>query len=292
MAKRFIDTNLFKTARMKRLPPHLKLFYVYLICEADHTGTWRVELDVAALRIGMELPVEAELLAQLDGFAVPFDGGTKWWLPDFVAFQYGELNPANRVHRAVIENMEKYQLTENEPQSESPKLDPSKPLASPYVDPSKGQASPKLGAKDKDKEKDKDKDKEKDKAPAKKKPAGPFADFMKAYADFLADRSLPTRITDADGAALKAIVTYFEQVDTVKAGSKTALELWQFMLDNWHLLTDWQRGQVQLRQINSQLPNMIETLRTNYGKPKPTTGGTGSAAHLAATIRESLAGNT
>jgi len=114
---------------------------------------------------------------------------------------------------------------------------------------------------------------------------------MKAYTTFLADRSLPARITEADGAALKAIVAYFEQVDTVKAGNKTALELWSFMLDNWHLLTDWQRGQVQLRQINSQLPNMIETLRTNYGKPKHTPTGTGSAAELAAAIRQSMAGN-
>jgi hypothetical protein len=80
----------------------------------------------------------------------------KYLLPDFIEFQYGELNPENRAHRGVFAALRKEGL-------EGPVEAPPMPLASPLEAPSKDLPSPMHGAKDKDKDKEQDKDKDQDK---------------------------------------------------------------------------------------------------------------------------------
>lgn len=135
MSKRFIDTDLFKKPFMRSLEAPYKALWVYLLCECDHAGVWTVELDVAQLRMGMKLDAE-KALEKMGGAAIAIDGGSKWFLPDFVAFQYGTLNPANRVHESVLAILSKYGIDIDD-------MAKNKPLASPLQ-----------GAKDKDKDKD------------------------------------------------------------------------------------------------------------------------------------------
>lgn len=135
MAKRFIDTNLFRSPFMRGLEAPYKALWVYLCCECDHAGVWTVELDVAELRLGMKLKAEI-VLQKMGGAVVSIDGGRKWYLPEFVRFQYGTLNPSNRAHGSVIERLASLGIDPNEEVQ-------NKPLASPLQ-----------GAMDKDKEKD------------------------------------------------------------------------------------------------------------------------------------------
>jgi hypothetical protein len=136
MAKRFIDTTLFRKEFIRGLEAPYKLLWVYIINECDHAGLWDVEMDVAQARLG--LPELSEKYAiQFFGDKIHVvNGGSKWFIPDFIDFQYGNLNPQNRVHQSVIQILEKYKI---------------KPLTSPLQ-----------GAKDKDKDKDKDKEKDKE----------------------------------------------------------------------------------------------------------------------------------
>lgn len=135
MAKRFIDTDLFRKPFMRSLEAPYKALWIYLLCECDHAGIWVVELDVAQIRMGLKLDPE-KVIDKMGGAVVSIDGGSKWYLPDFVTFQYGTLNPANRVHQSVLERLERYGIDPNHPSQ-------NKPLTSPLQ-----------GAKDKDKDKD------------------------------------------------------------------------------------------------------------------------------------------
>lgn len=138
MAKRFIDTDLFRKPLMRSLQAPYKVLWVYLLCECDHAGVWDVELDVASMRLGTKLDMD-KCIAGLGSAVVPIDGGKKWWIPEYIAFQYGSLNPANKVHASAIAILSKYGI------------DPEN------IAPCKDHTSPLQGAKDKDKDKDKEK---------------------------------------------------------------------------------------------------------------------------------------
>lgn len=154
MAKRFIDTDLFRKPLMRSLEAPYKALWIYLLCECDHAGVWDVELDVAQIRMGMTIDPE-KAVEKLGGAVVVIDGGAKWWLPEFVQFQYGTLNPANRVHASVISVLSKHGIDPNAERE------------------NKGLVRPLTRAKDKAKEKDKDKDKEQEGGAGETKRKGP-----------------------------------------------------------------------------------------------------------------------
>ena len=134
MSKRFTDTDKWRKGFIRSLEAPYKILYLYILDECDHAGIWHVELDVACVRIGFDIQSK-EALEVLGNRIYPFDDGEKWFIPDFIPFQYGDLNESNRVHLSVIRQLTKYGL---------------KDLISPFQ-----------GAKDKDKGKDKAKGKKK-----------------------------------------------------------------------------------------------------------------------------------
>lgn len=109
MAKRFTDTEKWKKSFVKGLPSEYKLLYFYITDECDHAGIWHVEMDLAELRLGIKLSKE-KAQGLFNGKVVAFDNGNKWFLPDFIKFQYGELKETNKAHRSVIKILSKYNL--------------------------------------------------------------------------------------------------------------------------------------------------------------------------------------
>ena len=109
MSKRFTDTNKWRKGFVRGLQGAYKLLWLYIIDECDHAGIWHVEIDVAELRIGMKISTE-DAIKEFDNHIVIFDGGNKWFIPDFIDFQYGTLNPENRAHKSVLDLLEKYKI--------------------------------------------------------------------------------------------------------------------------------------------------------------------------------------
>jgi hypothetical protein len=132
MSKRFTDTDKWKKGFIRGLEPAYKLLWLYITDDCNHAGIWDVDIEVAALRIGIPLD-QQKALSQLGNHIKVFDDGKKWFIPSFIEFQYGTLNPSNRAHNSVIQTLSKYQSLS--------------PLVSPLQAPS-------LGAMEKDKEKE------------------------------------------------------------------------------------------------------------------------------------------
>ena len=163
MAKRFTDSDKWDKMWFMELPSKYKLLWQYMLDNCDHAGIWSPNLRLAEFQIGEDF-TEAEIsLHFMQTGRVHYVGEVpqKWFIKAFVQFQYGPLNPANRVHISVISRLEG--------------LGAIKHLTSPLQ-----------GAKDKDKDKDldTDKDKDKDKSPRKRKTynySPEFQTFWKAY---------------------------------------------------------------------------------------------------------------
>jgi len=137
MAKRMTDTNKWRKPFIRGLEGSYKLFWFYLLDDCDHAGIWIVDMEVAEIRVGESLNIEKAKKIFKDRISI-FDNGERWFIPDFVEFQYGELKEVNRAHNSVINTLKKYNL----------------------LNKNKGLIRPLQGAKDKDKDKDKVKVKE------------------------------------------------------------------------------------------------------------------------------------
>lgn len=141
MAKRFTDTNKWDRAWFRKLSPSMKCAWVYLCDKCDHAGIWTADFESMSFHVGEPITQEMCLTSFADKIRAV--GSDKFVLQSFIDFQYGTLNPENRVHQSVISRLQKEGA--------------NKDLISPLE-----------GAKDKDKDKDKEKDKEKDTSAAKK----------------------------------------------------------------------------------------------------------------------------
>ena len=136
MAKRFTDTDKWKKKFIRGLDASYKVLWLYILDDCNHAGVWDVDLEVAQIRTGCNFK-EVDAINYFGDKIQSFDDGEKWFIPDFIEFQYGELNEANRVHKSVLDHLSKYKI---------------KGLKRGLLDPKD---------KDKDKVKDKDKDKKK-----------------------------------------------------------------------------------------------------------------------------------
>lgn len=120
------------------LTPAAKLLWCYLCDNCDNSGVIDINKPLAAFQIGAELndshwkEVESRLSVLENG---------KTWIPKFIKFQYGELNPCSPPHLAVIKLIQKNNIPYEYPR-------PSLELGYQYPSPS---------LKDKDKDKDKEK---------------------------------------------------------------------------------------------------------------------------------------
>ena len=137
MAKRFTDTDKWKKLYIRGLQAPYKLLWFYILDDCNHAGMWDVDFEIAKIRIGCSEVNSQDAIKHFKKKIKVIDDGEKWYIPSFIEFQYGYLNPSNRAHLSVINILKKYKVF-------------------------KGLTSPLDTAKDKDKDKDKDKGKKKE----------------------------------------------------------------------------------------------------------------------------------
>jgi len=138
MAKRYIDTELFKQGWFRKLSPTLKSAWIYLITNCDHAGIYEPDLELMSFCVGSKITKD-DIIKRLGDQISELNGGGKWFLHKFIGYQYGELSETNNVHKSVIKILSRYDIN----------LDPWQGL---------GRVSQEPKDKDKDKEVDKNKD--------------------------------------------------------------------------------------------------------------------------------------
>lgn len=110
MSKRFTDTIKWKKKFFRELPSEYKLLWLYILDDCDHAGVWEVDFDAVKLKIGVQFEPD-KVLNIFDNRVVEFREGEKWFVPDFVKFQYGEeLNIKVKAQWSAIQIIKKYNL--------------------------------------------------------------------------------------------------------------------------------------------------------------------------------------
>ena len=275
MAKRFTDSEKWKKPFIKSLSSVHKLFFLYILDDCDHAGIWNVEIEVAEIRIGEKLKI-ADLKKALKKHIYEFNDGQKWFIPYFIEFQYGELNPENRAHLSVINQLKKYNLLKK------------------YKGLIKGLASPLQEAMDMDKDKAKDKDKEKDKKEAEKYfldllpehlSKNGFVETWKNFVDYRSDKKMNLtkhgarlainkliKFEDPKGSILQSIENSWTGLFPVKDKSDTEYgeadkvdKLMELFLDFWNRNNITFRTALANYKSNKHFVKMKEQLKSVYG---------------------------
>lgn len=138
MSKRFHDTEIWGEDWFIAIPKDYRDLWLYVKDKCDHAGVWRP--NIATFNKLYDCQVNTTKALEL------FNNGKsrirvlpngRWFIEDFISFQYGNhLNPNNRVHLSIINILEtnKIKLTSI-----------------------RGLIEVRQGVKDKDKDKDKEK---------------------------------------------------------------------------------------------------------------------------------------
>jgi hypothetical protein len=242
MAKRFTDTQKYHKTFIRGLQGAYKLLWDFLYCECDHAGIWIVDFEIAQILLGKDMPIDKEnalkYFNEKEQKVVEIDSGKKWFIPSFIEFQYGELNPENRAHKSVILILKKYNL---------------------YND-KKGLTSPLQGYKDKDMDMDKDKVKDKDKDKDREKEKNPLHTKLKIqFLEFYEKKkNLPYSWSGIDGKHLNEIIK------KIKFVGKT--EDSQQISDTWIIILEknqdkWINDNLSVSLINSKFNEIVAKIK-------------------------------
>lgn len=177
MARRFIETDLFKDPFVRGLEAPLKTLWVYIFCDCDGAGLWPVELDIACMRLGIECD-EEKIREAFKEKVVSLDDGMTWFIPSFIKIQYSNcIKSNNKAFNNVIPRLLKYDLVQSTTVIEKEK----EVIIYSLKEGAYEGASKAPLEKDKEKEKEKVKVKDKGEETVKVEVWPTFEDFWEAY---------------------------------------------------------------------------------------------------------------
>jgi hypothetical protein len=105
MAKRFHDTEIWRQDWFIELPFEYMLLWFYIKDTCDHAGIWKPHKKYIEQITGksIDLKIAIKLLNNDEKKRIRILKTGRWFIEDFIKFQYGEsLNPNNRVHLSII----------------------------------------------------------------------------------------------------------------------------------------------------------------------------------------------
>lgn len=113
MAKRFIDTDFYKSPFVRSLKGSLKGLYCFIICDCSGAGIWSVDFEIASMYIGYSVTQKDAEIFIKSGKAIDLKNG-KWFFPDFIEHQYPQgLQANNPAHKNFISELKKFLLIDN-----------------------------------------------------------------------------------------------------------------------------------------------------------------------------------
>lgn len=102
----------------------------------------------------------------------------------------------------------------------------------------------------------------------KPKPFSNYQSFVDAYFQFRQKRGAKPRWTGRSGDIMNAVIKYLIELPKAQGSEEKALLFWHYILNNWHKLSPYLQGRVQLSQINESLEEILDRLKHQHHDKK------------------------
>lgn len=162
MAKRLTDSDKWDDPWFIELPAKYKLMWLMILDKCDHAGIYKVSSK--SIKFNLDEDVDFDEVQRYFKDRILMFSQEKWFIPKFIIFQYGALNPSNNIHASVIRRLQGCGLMEEAIEHGLIKASHGDSegfgKGCPGVGQGFGKGAPGGKAKDKDKDKEKDKEKE------------------------------------------------------------------------------------------------------------------------------------
>jgi len=105
--KRFTETQKWEDPWFRRLSPQMKLLWQWILDRCDNAGVIDPDIELASFQIGYQYPIDT--LLEFGERVVKLPCG-KWFIPKFIAFQYGQLSADCKAHKPIFLSLQKHSL--------------------------------------------------------------------------------------------------------------------------------------------------------------------------------------
>ena len=107
--KRFTETLVWDDPWYRKMPPQYKLFWKYLCDRCDNIGVWAKDVETASYFIGESInEKEALALFNQSKERIVVINENKWYIKEFVEFQFGNITPESNIGKSIIKLIQKY----------------------------------------------------------------------------------------------------------------------------------------------------------------------------------------
>ncbi len=221
--KRFTETTKWTVNPwFRKLPPHLKCLWQFLVDSCDAAGVIEPDWELVSFQIG-EKVVPDDLKSFGERVETLHNG--KVFIVGFIAFQYGELSPSCKPHTPVFKSL----------------------LANGIERVSKGYPNPLDTLEDKDKNKEREKDKDKEEPSARKSKARGTLEELKAFA-------VEIELPPSDGEAM-----FFKWEGNGWKNGSNSVKDWKATMRSWkasgYLPSQGQKGPVKSAPAGTVMVN-------------------------------------
>jgi hypothetical protein len=109
MSKRFTETLKWADPWFRRLPPKMKIFWLYVLDNCDAAGVWNVDMDLASFMIGEKFNRD-DVFKALGTRIEVLPNPSYWFIPRFIEFQYKAIREDYNPHTKIYESLRKHNL--------------------------------------------------------------------------------------------------------------------------------------------------------------------------------------
>jgi hypothetical protein len=112
MSKRFHETEIWNEDWWLDLPEGYDWLWFWIKDKCDHAGIWKPNITAFKRAKGKNVELKKALeLFNADKIRVRLLSNGRWFIEDFIPFQYGHrLNEKNRVHASILEILKKNEI--------------------------------------------------------------------------------------------------------------------------------------------------------------------------------------